>query len=584
MRNDPTWVARFAKVFNDVKTYPGLGDVAAELGIAYQSVRNRACEMRAARAAGRKDLPELIMRSKPAAIAPAPEEQPKVPEFTSQPLVKPDMVVPASGTRYFIFTSAQDSSRVHEDFLRNLEAYAEWLGDCQILIGGFTYQKGLFEEHSNAAGVYNPRVKPYLSMGQAQIGDRLLWCGEMNTLPTAVTPLSGFETYTRDKWGIFPHPKVQLLSVPNGKNDLTKILMTTGCVTLPNYVAKKAGIKASFHHMIGAVLVELEPDGTFFCRHLLADGLGSDERGQDEGGFYDLDRRVDAGEVTTSHRLEAINYGDIHHEKLDPEVAMLTWGYDTATGWSSPGPAIARTSLLDRFRPRHQFFHDLSDFAPRNHHNIKDHHFRFQTHTEKSANVETALEGCARFLQETHRPWCNSVVVQSNHDNALMTWLKSADYREDPENAVFYLRAQLELYEAYSRGRDSYDIFQSIMRQMATIDEVRFVGEDSSYTIAGGIECAMHGHLGANGSRGSPRQFTRMGAKSNTGHTHSAQIIDGAYVAGVSGKLDMGYNRGMSSWSHSHIFTYSNGKRAIVTKMGGQFFAGQTPLARVGSA
>jgi len=59
----------------------------------------------------------------------------------------------------------------------------------------------------------------------------------------------------------------------------------------------------------------------------------------------------------------------------------------------------------------------------------------------------------------------------------------------------------------------------------------------------------------------------------NTGHTHSTGIIDGVYTAGVHGKLDMDYNKGPSSWSHSHVITYPNGKRAIITIKDGKWRA-----------
>jgi hypothetical protein len=392
-----------------------------------------------------------------------------------------------------------------------------------------------------------------------------MFCGEMNTNPTAVNPLSGFEVYTRDKWGIFPHAKIQLQAVATAKFAPTKQLMTTGCVTLVNYVQKKAGIKAGFHHQIGAVLVELMSDGSFYCRHLVADSIH-----EDGGGFYDLDRRIENGEVTTGHRVEALNYGDIHHEKLDPTVALTTWGYDTETG-----KTISDNTLLDRLQPRHQFFHDLSDFSPRNHHNIKDPHFLFANYRAGTDNVEEALMGCSSFLHETQRDFCNSVVVQSNHDNALLRWLKEVDYRQDPVNALFFLECQTSIYRQLADGVSSPPIFEQVLRdfQPAALNGVKFVSEDDSYMICGNIECAMHGHLGANGARGNPRHYTRMGSKSNTGHTHSPQIVDGAYVAGVSGSLDMGYNRGLSSWDHSHIVTYANGARAILTMMEGRWYA-----------
>lgn len=570
---------RFADVYNDVERFPSLNHVAAEMGVSVKTVKNRAGEMRSLADSG-LEVPTLVSRqgtgrgvTPPAAIVAdqVTEEEAEEPQFFKRDLIEPVKLAPLPDrTRHFIFTSAQNNSLVHEDFIRNLEAYAEWLGDCEIHIAGFVYSKKLFQDtdkHSDTV-YFHDRVEPYLSNDQIRVGDGLVFCGEMNTVPTAVTPLSGFETYTKHRWGIFPHAKIQLQAVATAKFAPTKQLMTTGCVTMPNYLPMKAGIKASFHHQIGAVLVELLPSGEFFCRHLHADGLGADQ-----GGFFDLDRRIEKGQVTEGHSVEALNYGDIHHEKLDPEVALSTWGYDVENGKTLvSGP---ENTLVDYLRPKHQFFHDLSDFAPRNHHNLKDPHFIFKTHIHETDNVEEALIGCSKFLRETQRTFCNSVVIQSNHDNALLRWLKEVDYRHDPVNALFFLETQTSYYRQLADGISDPPIFEQVLRdfQPTALAGVKFVSEDDTYIIAGNIECAMHGHLGANGARGNPRHYTKMGSKSNTGHTHSPQIIDGAYVAGVSGSLDMGYNRGLSSWDHSHIVTYKNGQRAILTMREGRWHA-----------
>jgi len=496
--------------------------------------------------------------------------------FSSNRPLRPTVYEPLDHTRYFILTSAQDSSDIYEDFWNALNVYAHWLGECEIIVSGFTYSKKLFEDHDTRSSKvgFHPSVDDFIVHDRVRLGDEVDFCGEMNTLPTAVTPLSGFATYTRARWGVFPHPKVQLESVATMKHERAKQLMTTGSVTLPNYVRKKAGIKATFHHQIGAVLVEMTPDGATYCRHLLTTDL-------ENGSFYDLDRYVTSQGVTTNHRVEAISYGDIHHEKLDHEVAMLTWGYHVPSqeAWDidnfrdphDPRPL----PLIHRLRPKYEFFHDLSDFSPRNHHNIKDHHFRFAAHTRggQNNNVQLALNGCAEFIKQIHRDDCTSVIVESNHDQALLKWLKTADYRDDPENALFFLSCQKWLYMEMQAGNSSPDVFQQVMREMGTPEDVVFCNEDQSFIICGDIECGMHGHLGPNGSRGSPLAISRSGRKSNTGHTHSPAIRDGAYVGGVSGSLDMGYNKGPSSWSHSHIITYQNGKRTIITLNKGRFHA-----------
>lgn len=504
-------------------------------------------------------IPESTLRSKlKRAEKPAFVER-KLPESVKK-RPYPDKV------RYFILTGAQDGSRVHP-FFDALKVFRDWLGNCEIMVSGFTYSKRLFEDHDKRSEKvhFSPEIEPYIVHDRVLIGndkDGLEFCAEMNTLPTAARPLSGFQSYTRHRWGVFPHTKVHLESVPTMKHRPAKQIMTTGVITRPNYIRKKEGIKAMFHHVIGAVLVELCPDGSIFCRHLLA---------EDDGSFYDLDRRVTVNGVTTGHRVEALTYGDIHHEKLDRVVALATWGYDR--------DKLRRRqnyhSLASYLRPKHEFFHDLSDFAPRNHHNIKDIHLRFAQHHQGGEvdNVEQALSQCAVFLREVSNPFSEQVVVESNHDQAMVRWLKEADYREDPENALFFLHCQTRYYGQLAKGIDSPPIFEQVLRDNGCPESTVFVDEDSSYMICGDIECGMHGHLGANGGRGSVHAFSRMGSKSNTGHTHSPAIFDGAYVAGVSAELDLGYNCGLSSWAHAHIVTYLNGKRTLVSRNGNRFYA-----------
>ena len=478
------------------------------------------------------------------------------PSFSSTKPTQAKLVkTPRKGVRRFIFTSAQNETDVHEGFLTNLEAYAEFLG-ATLHVGCFTYNKSLFEEHdkSEKNQWYHPRIRKYLSNERLQIGDNVVWCGEMNTLPTAVSPLSGFETYTQERWGIFPHAKVQLVSVPTLKHAPAKQIMTTGAVTLPNYVQRRAGIKAEFHHIIGALLVEIDNDGDYFCRHLLA---------EEDGSFYDIMARVSNGVIIEGANVEAITWGDIHHEHLDPIVAKVCWG-------ASHG----RLSMLDHLQPGFQFFHDTIDFSARNYHNLEDPHFWIKKFVEKKDSVERDIARAAAFLERAQRDWCQTVVVESNHDLALQRWLKEADWRRDPTNARFWLRAQLQQVVAIENHVEGYSIFEWAMREAANIDDVVFLREDDTFTICHGqIECAVHGHLGANGAKGTPRQFTRMGPRVNTAHTHAPSIIEGVYTAGTSSKLDLGYNRGLSNWSHAHIVTFPNGKRTIVTLRNGKYCA-----------
>jgi hypothetical protein len=464
---------------------------------------------------------------------------------------------PKAGAKRFIFSSVQDGTKIHEQFLTNLEAYAKYAG-AEIHIAGFTYNKALFTEHNKKAVRYHERVEPYLTNDQFDVGGKLLFCGEMNTLPTAVKPLEGFQTYTRRKWGIFPHPRVSLESVATMFKDPAKIIMTTGSVSLPNYVAKKAGIRAEFHHVIAAVLVELDDDGDVFCRHLIA---------EKDGSFQDLTTRVEDGKCTEGHRVEAITWGDIHYEMIDEAVAAACWG--------DPGE---ENGIIDILEPKYQFFHDAADFRARNHHNIDDCHFRFEMFSKGKEDVNDVMQKVANFLNDTARLYCTSVVVESNHDKMLLKWLKWADYRRDPINAVFFLECQHNIYKAIREDVHDYSIFEQVLRDRGAPAKVLFLRESDSMltcvSAGGGIENALHGHKGANGAKANIQQFAKMGPKANVAHTHSAAIFEGIYQAGTCSKLDLGYNRGgLSSWNHSHIVTYPSGKRVILTMQNGKAWA-----------
>jgi hypothetical protein len=194
--------------------------------------------------------------------------------------------------------------------------------------------------------------------------------------------------------------------------------------------------------------------------------------------------------------------------------------------------------------------------------------FNNQTESVKDEVILTA-----NVIKETVRDFSQTVIVESNHDLALSKWLKEQDYRYDPVNAVFFLEMQLASYKAIEAGGSLAAFEYACKNYCEGLEGVRFLGTDESFRIGTGIECGSHGHNGNNGSRGSMQTYLKLGIKHNLGHVHGAAIRDGVYYAGVSGKLDMGYNQGGGSWQNSHIVTYQNSKRAIITLKNGKWKA-----------
>ena len=453
----------------------------------------------------------------------------------------------------FVITSAQNNTYVHDGFLSALKVYAE-KNDAEIIVGTFHYNKNAYQKSDSydTECWFDPKIRDYILDEDCELAESLMWCGSLDIIPTAVNPMTGLHSYTGCSSGIFPHAKVQLESLPTGKFSPAKIMYTTGSVTQLNYIQRKAGQIAEFHHMFGALSVTIDDDGDWFVRQLIADS--------DTGSFHDLDYYYDSDSFTSTGSVEAINWGDVHAAKLDNEVANASW--------------LDSDSMLDRLKPKRQFLHDIFDMEYRNHHSIGNHYFRYKMFVNQTESVKEEIKLTSNVIASMDRDFSQIIIVQSNHDLALKKWLSEQDYRNDPVNAEFFLELQLASYKAISSNDSSFAIFEYACKSSnEALKDVLFLREDESYQIAGGIECGQHGHNGNNGARGSVRSLQISGSKSNSGHTHSATIKDGVYIAGVSGKLDMGYNIGGSSWSNSHIVTYSNGKRAIITLRNGKWRA-----------
>ncbi len=504
-------------------------------------------------------------------------DQVKTPEpvFTGDTHIKKvrEFKVPeGKDIKRYLFTSAQNNTKIHEGLWANLKALAKHY-DAEIHVSRYTYMKsglGLRGDKALFTPVKDetlygaktvawcPEIEDYHSDERCQVAPGLVWCGEWQRLPTVKRPLSGYESYTGRKSGIFPHAKIEMSSVPASKFEDPKFNYTTGTVTRMNYIVKGAGLQAIFHHGFGALLVEVDSDGDWFCRQV---------NSTNDGVICDLDVMVKDGKVTTGHQIEGLNQGDTHHQEMDPTANLVV------------------EKIIDDLKPKNIFYNDLLNFGSANHHEMKDPFRKFERYSRGQNDVREEVRGTMHYMVRRSflYPDSHHVVVDSNHDRAAERWLREADWRHDPTNMLFYMEAAQAKLQAIAAFDPTFHLMRHwwelhTMDMSSPTDNVTFLDEDESLVICedahGGNECGMHGHLGPNGAQGSAAAFAKMGRKANVGHTHSCGIYDGIYTAGTTSIMDLGYNRGPSSWSHSEIVTYQTGKRAIITLYNGKYKAG----------
>lgn len=443
----------------------------------------------------------------------------------------------------YVITAAQNNTDVDAVFMDALENYAKRMG-APILCAKITYNLNGFQQGIDVTeGIYyDPRVKPYLVTGHVALGG-IDFIADANVLPTAAYPLTGFEAITETGVSvIIPASKIALKCTAALKGGAAKIMYSTGVCTKRNYVMRKAGAVAQSSHNIGALFVDTTSPYKPIVRQL--------ERMENSEGFYDLDTFYTSNGKVFEAKDTVLQLGDVHAEKMNNYNMELV------------------EEAIDMVRPTHIMLHDVCDFSSRNHHNIKDPAFMYAKMTE-GATVQADLTKVARTISQIGLYTEGDVklhIVESNHDLALERWVKETDFKEDPVNAMVYLRCMLAVYSAISMCNDSFNLLEWALTNLTSGElcaNVIFHKTDESVMI-NGVEHGVHGHSGINGSKGSPLQFAKLGIKINTGHTHTPGIVLGCYTAGVSGSLEMGYNKGPSSWQLASVVTFENGQRQII--------------------
>jgi hypothetical protein len=189
--------------------------------------------------------------------------------------------------------------------------------------------------------------------------------------------------------------------------------------------------------------------------------------------------------------------------------------------------------------------------------------------TDVAAELYKTIELIDRIAESTK---ADILVVPSNHDAHFYKWLEDSRNAHDLQNAEVYHETKLELIRGQIK-QQPIDPFEYWARKvMKHFDRVRFLSYGESFQVDG-VEYGQHGDKGINGARGSIIGFTKSGSKMVIGHSHTPGIADGVYQCGTSSLLDMGYNKGLSGWRHTHCIQYSSGKRSLIHIVNGKWRA-----------
>jgi hypothetical protein len=440
----------------------------------------------------------------------------------------------------FIITWAQNDTPVHEHFISNIEAYADFINaEVHVIAGRYKNPTSVFTDKKY--DVWSKRIEKYLDANRHNIHKYVSIMSDVKIQPTAVNPMTGLQGMSGVNSCVFGSPKVQMEMIPVLEGSVPKMMVTTGACTMKNYTDSRAGKKGEFHHTLGFVIVEIKDDETFFMRQVTA---------TEDGSFSDLFYKVNfySGEsqVNEIGKVSAIIWGDLHYGHHDPQVFDAT------------------VDLMEKINPDNVVLHDVFDGKSISHHEEKDPFIQYQKEMEGSNSlrkeIEDLLEGLEAFEDY------NTVIVRSNHDDFLDRWLKNTDWRRatTPKNSLEYMK--------YSAAILSGEAPNGVIPWVINKKYPHFVtlGRSDSYMV-NGWELGQHGDIGSGGSRGSLQQFRNLNTKIVVGHYHSPGRKDGALAVGTSTHLRVGYNIGASGWLHSHVIIHENGKAQHVNLIKGEY-------------
>jgi hypothetical protein len=456
-----------------------------------------------------------------------------------------------------VITSAQNATPVHPGFWASLQRYCEH-NDAELVVIPLRYKNPTSrwsESQENAERWLTdiPDGQRFLFNQRKKLGPNLVLMADVKTQPTAVTPLSGLDAMTHGESGIVGHTKLQLKTVATPQGKYPKIMTTTGACTVENYTDSKAGKKGEFHHVLGAVVVELK-GSRFHLRQLL---------GCKDGSFIDLENEYRPDGVRPAERPIALVLGDTHRKFMDPRVERATFGPN---------------GINRQLNPYWLVFHDLHDGYAENPHTAGNPLVALAKARSGFNDVEKEVREDYAWLRKVVLEDQEAVLVHSNHNDFLSRWVMNSDWRLNPANAEFYLRTALMMVESTQMSasgaewKDPFSYWMERMNDEAGSDGIllRCLKVDESFCF-GGVELGMHGHLGPDGARGSRSNLKKIGVKSIIGHGHGPGIEEGCYQVGTSSPLRLEYNRGPSSWMHTHAILYANHKRALINIVDGQW-------------
>lgn len=444
----------------------------------------------------------------------------------------------------FVITTAVNGRDVHDGFYASLKKYCS-ANNAELLILVSADPAANLPVYSRKWGTISAKLKNDTIVLEDTRLNSNVFISTIKLSAKSIDPTTGLGRIgQRNGTFIYASPKQRLKAVATSNNKLPHFLMTTGAITVPNYstelyMSQRTAYIAENDHVLGAVIVEIADDQIYHFRQIQADAKGI---------FYDLGKQYSPDDIKQV-RPEAFVLGDWHSGSTDPN-ARKAW-----------------EEVAKELKPKKIILHDAFDGMSINHHEEGKQLLKAVRAEEGQLFLDCELSNLSRDIEDLLSLTDDVVIVKSNHDVFLEHYLQKGKYVLDPHNH----RLSLKIASAYLDGEDPLKFGVSLFfSDTKKWNRVNWLSIDDDYKVEG-IQCGAHGHLGSNGARGNLQSMEAAYGNSVSGHSHTPEILRGAWQVGTSSFLKLDYNRGASSWLHSSCLIYPGGSRQLINSIDGQW-------------
>ena len=475
----------------------------------------------------------------------------------------------------YVLTTAVADAPVHRNFLKALKNYCRKEKATLLILPADN-------NYASIDSTFHDANDMHVIFDEQRINDNL-FISNIKVKPTQLNPVVGLDRvcHKQNSSVVIPSPKQSMKAVPTKKGFEPHVLFSTGACTHPDYHGDKYGTTsrrdymATTDHIMGAVIVEVEDNETFFFRPIQA---------EKSGAFIDLGKKYFANGKVRKERAEAISLGDWHSIEKQWDVCKVFV------------EEVAKT-----VNAKEVVLHDFFDGQSISHHEKDSVVRRSALALDGKLSLSDEFKVGVEDLNYLSKHFEKIVMVPSNHNEFVDRLLNDKRWLHDAENA--YLCSLLFPYAVFDAVMNDYkdnklatekvakklgmdvrlmkrqnpDIGKSPvqvgceMYDLKQPNKVLWLQRDEEYKIAG-CELGQHGDKGPHGSRGSANSLEKVLGNAIIGHSHTPCWHFGIIQNGTLSRLDPAYATGPSAWMHTSTILYKNGaKQPINVIKGGKW-------------